>query len=104
MNPLQIVFLRLRITDIIAVIIIHISSPLIDAGLIARRYHPTGTQLPVGLQSLWCLSTHTAGLCSIGFLLAIRTAKLKLLMEMPDAGPITQEEYKKTEAAILTRM
>jgi hypothetical protein len=50
------------------------------------------------------VSTHTAGLCSIGFLLAIRTAKLKLLMEMPDAGPITEEEYDKTKAAILARM
>jgi hypothetical protein len=51
------------------------------------------------------VSTHKTGLCSIGFLLvAIRTVKLKLLMEMPDAGPITQEEYNKTKAAILVRM
>jgi NAD(P)-dependent dehydrogenase (short-subunit alcohol dehydrogenase family) len=37
MNPLQIVFLRLRITDNIAAIIIHISSPMIDAGPIAQE-------------------------------------------------------------------
>jgi hypothetical protein len=43
-------------------------------------------------------------LCLIGFLPAIRTAKLKLLMEMPDAGQIAQEEDNKTKAAILARV